>query len=206
MTPFDLTTVGLSGGIIQIEGTARVVHLEPSAKLVVFMFDEHHSLPPINDNIASGDAIIAAVRIGAIGVESHKFPFPVTKASTPINKFPHFAMHFVNKGLPVFGVEEENVFTDMESDLGVNLWPSADTHPYNFLRSCYFLSGLTRLRRDNRLTDHIFLNAGKKHIDHIEAVIRGGAIKEFSGEAASYVRINPTSYPTVSGSSSGMGS
>lgn len=194
MQKFDLSGVGLKG-IVQIDGTADILRVAANAP-VVFMFDEHHSLPCINMNIANAEMLIAQVAVGLFGVESHKEGCQIAQG-TQLNNFPQFAEHFHALGQYVRGLENEQISIDLEDDINNGIWPAVDQHPFNYIRSHYFLATLFRIRRTDGLHDQLILNVGRKHVDHVAQMIIRGEIDEIAGEPASYVRIRSTAYPAA---------
>lgn len=194
MQQYDLAPIGIPV-TVDIEGTLTILHASPGNP-AVFLFDEHHTDPPtLLQNQQNGDEIVAKVNVTLIGVESHLVQ--VSPPAAAFNIQPAFANHFHAAGRNVCGVENEALCNGTEDDINNGWWPVGGeaTHPNTYLRSLFFVVTLFRMRREQGLADHLILNAGRNHIDHIADMILHGEIDHLAGMACSYVRIRATAYP-----------
>lgn len=177
------------------DGILKVLREEPGHP-TVFLLDEHHHHPSVEANIALGE-IILPKRIAVLGVESHFARGDISEENRA-NEDPRFANHFHSKGRCVVGVESQQLFELLKSDVKEGRWPDIKTHPYNYLRSHFFLFELFqawRLGGDKFAPYHMLLNAGRYHNDHIELMVNRGEVDEIAGQKASYVRVRSAAYP-----------
>jgi len=194
MVQYDLAPIGIPV-TVDIEGTLTILHAahgEPA----VFLIDEHHTdHQTLLQNQQNGDEIVAKVTVALIGVESHLAH--VSPSAAAFNVQPAFANHFHLAGHNVRGVENETFSVETEDDINNGWWPvgGAATHPNTYLRSLFFVATLFRMRRQQELDNHLILNAGRNHIDHIADMIHHGEIDRLAGISCSYIRIRATAYP-----------
>lgn len=200
MPQYNLQAYGFATSV-NIGGLLSQLRYIPSTP-VVFLFDEHHTTSAcIAENIANGDALRTIATISLVGVESHaEGVVPnggVGNNSNAYNTHPEFGNHFAAVISHVYGIEETVIAARIEDDVNNGDWPNGRerTHPYNTLRSYHYVATLFRLYREHNLSGHIFLNAGREHIEHIAAMIRGGVIDDIAGQQASYIRLCAASYP-----------
>ena len=198
-TAFSLAPLGINGDVT-IEGTFEILRHVHDAP-VLFLLMEHHTTPAsITQNIAAAEELVARASVILLGAESHEW-----EDNIPANEHIEFFEHFRDRpGLNVVGIESKPLLDAMEADVAeppLGNWPgiTIPQHPFNTVRSYFFLASTFRYRRINKIEHNAIINAGGKHIDDICRIALNGEADILTGGPVSYVRVKPTAYPARSG-------
>lgn len=178
---------------VEFDGTLTVLR-EVDGAPIVFLLDERHGHDVVLRNIEIGDIVIPN-RVAVIGAESH-FAYLSVDEKSAANEDPRFANHFLTQKRCVVGVESEQLYEVQRKEFATGEWPVLRTHPFNYLRSHFFLAPLFYAwRKLGAAKYHLLLNVGRVHNDDIAKMIERGEIDEIAGQQASYVRIRSSHYP-----------
>jgi len=198
-TVFSLAALGINDQIT-VEGTLEILRVVSFAP-IVFLLMEHHDTPAsITQNMDAAEELVAHASVKLLGAESRESQ-DNNPSDNAFNEHPEFFNHFSGRpGLNVIGIESKPLSDAIQTDVmppPLGNWPGITIrqHPYDTVRSCFFLASVFRFRRIGKIDGNVIVNAGGKHILDISRIALNGEADILTGAPVSYVRVRPTAYP-----------
>jgi len=171
----------------------------------IFLLDEVHNLTElIDDNIRIAKTLVQIGKVSLLGVEgcagdkiSIQDLMHLSSDGRCFAERPRMISAMLNeKYVEIVGVDSRELCSEINKDCEQGIWTEA-THPKQEIRSAYMARTFVQKIRARRNIQAALLNAGKRHNDDIEAIVRAEKPNDVGANGISFIRVRSRLFPQL---------
>lgn len=171
----------------------------------IYIFDEVHNLTDlIDDNIRIAKTLVQIGEVSLLGVEgcegdkiAMRDLMHLSDDGRCFAERPRMISAMLNeKQVEIVGVDSKELSNQIKNECRA-MQLEASAHPKQETRSAHMIRTLVEKLHSRSGARAAILNAGVRHNDDIERILRATRAQEISAESASFIRIRSRFYPTT---------